>query len=58
MTNEAVPNTLSLQYDNVKIQAVATKPSLTFFDAGKIRETGVSVWVDEDEWDVRIPNHR
>ena len=56
--NGAAPNTPSLQYDNVEVQVVATKPALTFFDAGKISETGASVWVDEDEWDVRIPNHR
>lgn len=47
-----------LQYDHVKIQVVATKPSLTFFDAGKIRETGTNVWVDEDEWDVCIDQSR
>ena len=50
----AVSNASLLQYDNVKTQVVATKPSLTFFNAGEIRETGTNVWVDEDEWDVRI----
>jgi phosphopantothenoylcysteine decarboxylase len=50
----AIANPPSLQYDTVKIQVVATKPSLTFFDALKLKQTGTSVWVDEDEWDVRI----
>ena len=49
-----ISNAPPLQYDNVKIQVVATKPSLTFFNAGEMRETGTNVWVDEDEWDVRI----
>ncbi|KAF9651638.1 flavoprotein [Thelephora ganbajun] len=44
-----------LSYNNVKIQVVATKPSLTFFNAKKTRETGTNVWVDEDEWD---PNYK
>ncbi|KAI0322047.1 flavoprotein [Amylostereum chailletii] len=38
-------------YDNVLIQVVATKPSLTFFNADDIRKQGVNVWLDEDEWD-------
>ena len=36
------------------MQVIATKPSLTFYNAEKMRETGTNVWVDEDEWDVRI----
>ncbi|KAF9778596.1 flavoprotein [Thelephora terrestris] len=44
-----------LSYDTIKIQVVATKPSLTFFDALKLKQTGTSVWVDEDEWD---PNYQ
>lgn len=48
-----IPDVLPLQYDHVKIQVVATKPSLIFFNAQKIKETGVNVWADEDEWDVR-----
>jgi len=51
---ERYRDALSLQYDKVKIEVVATKASLTFFDAAKIKETGTDVWVDEDEWDVRI----
>lgn len=43
-----------MQYDHVKIQVVATKPSLIFFNAERIKEIGTNVWVDEDEWDVRI----
>ena len=49
-----ISNAPTSQYDNVKIQVIATKASLTFFNAGKIKETGTNVWVDEDEWDVRI----
>lgn len=49
-----VSNAPSSQYKDVKIQVVATKPSLTFFNAEKMREEGTNVWVDEDEWDVRI----
>jgi hypothetical protein len=39
------------------MQVVATKPSLAFFSAAEIRETGTNVWVDEDEWDVRTSRH-
>ncbi|KAF7289931.1 flavoprotein [Mycena indigotica] len=39
-----------LRYNNVKVELVATKPSLTFFSADSIRRTGVRVWTDEDEW--------
>jgi hypothetical protein len=35
----------------VKIEVVATKASLTFFDAGDVQE-GARVWTDEDEWTV------
>jgi hypothetical protein len=39
------------QYDKVKVQVIATKPSLGFFDAVGLQEsTGVNVWRDEEEW--------
>ena len=43
-----------LQYRNVSIQLVATTPSLTFFNPKSVREHGVSVWMDEQEWNVRV----
>lgn len=45
-----------LSYRNVSIQLVATTPSLTFFNPKSVREHGVSVWTDEQEWnpDYRI----
>ncbi|ETW81354.1 hypothetical protein HETIRDRAFT_417507 [Heterobasidion irregulare TC 32-1] len=45
-----------LSYRNVSIQLVATTPSLTFFNPKSVREYGVSVWTDEQEWnqDYRI----
>ncbi|PVF93927.1 flavo protein [Serendipita vermifera] len=40
-----------LKYDRVKVQVVATKPSLGFYNAAEIRQKlGVNVWQDEDEW--------
>jgi hypothetical protein len=39
------------QYDQLKVQVIATKASLGFFDAVGLRErTGVNVWQDEEEW--------
>ena len=52
----AISNLPSLQYDNVEVQVIATKSSLTFFNAKTLRDTGTDVWVDEDEWDVRTRN--
>lgn len=47
--------TKSFQYERVKIQVVATKPSLGFFDAASLQErTGVSVWQDEEEWTASL----
>ncbi|KAF7300676.1 flavoprotein [Mycena chlorophos] len=39
-----------LRYANVKVEVVATKPSLTFYSPDSIRKLGVRVWKDEDEW--------
>ncbi|TFY72594.1 hypothetical protein EVG20_g414 [Dentipellis fragilis] len=39
-----------LTYNNVAIEVVATKASLTFFRPEDIRAQSVNVWVDEDEW--------
>ncbi|KAI0270742.1 flavoprotein [Gloeopeniophorella convolvens] len=44
-----------LKYKSVSVQAVATKPSLTFFQPEDIRRLGVDVWTDDDEWD---PSYR
>ncbi|KAI9435536.1 flavoprotein [Lactarius indigo] len=40
-----------LKYKNVSVQVAATKPSLTFFQPAKVRNLGVDVWTDDDEWD-------
>jgi len=39
-----------LSYSNVKVEVVATKPSLAFFDAHAVEQAGARVWRDEDEW--------
>jgi phosphopantothenoylcysteine decarboxylase len=39
-----------LNYDKVKIQVVATKPSLVFYSREEIEQAGSRVWSDEDEW--------
>lgn len=38
------------QYDNVRVEVVATDASLTFFDAQATAEAGSRVWTDKDEW--------
>ncbi|KAL1760173.1 flavoprotein [Schizophyllum commune] len=45
-----------LQYDRVKVEVVATKPSLAFYSADEIERAGSRVWTDENEWtdDYRI----
>ncbi|KAF7323866.1 O-methylsterigmatocystin oxidoreductase [Mycena kentingensis (nom. inval.)] len=42
------------RYANVKVQVVATKPSLAFYSADEIRSLGVRVWRDEDEWPTSL----
>lgn len=37
-------------YDKVKVEVIATKPSLTFFTKQEINDVGSRVWTDEDEW--------
>ncbi|KAG6860292.1 hypothetical protein C0995_013028 [Termitomyces sp. Mi166 len=39
-----------LAYQNVKIEVVATKPSLAFYSKSDIINAGARVWADEDEW--------
>ncbi|KAG8809744.1 hypothetical protein FRC17_003268 [Serendipita sp. 399] len=40
-----------LKYQRVRIQVVATKASLVFYNAQELKEKhGVTVWQDEDEW--------
>ncbi|KAJ6631218.1 flavoprotein, partial [Mycena sp. CBHHK59/15] len=39
-----------LRYEDVKVEVVATKPSLVFYDADAVRKAGARVWRDEDEW--------
>ncbi|KAF9048800.1 flavoprotein [Panaeolus papilionaceus] len=44
-----------LKYQNVLVQVVATKASLTFFSPSDVRKSGVHVWTDDDEWS---PNYK
>ncbi|KAK2459638.1 hypothetical protein APHAL10511_008283 [Amanita phalloides] len=39
-----------LKYSRVKVEVVATKPSLAFYSKEDIRQAGSRVWTDEDEW--------
>ncbi|PAV17329.1 flavo [Pyrrhoderma noxium] len=39
-----------LQYESVRVEVVATKASLTFFEKSEVNSSGVRVWTDEDEW--------
>ncbi|KAG1737926.1 flavoprotein [Suillus occidentalis] len=39
-----------LQYQNVKVEVVATKESLAFYDRADVVKAGGRVWTDEDEW--------
>ncbi|KAI0690100.1 flavoprotein [Cytidiella melzeri] len=39
-----------LSYDRVKLQVVATRASLTFFNVADIENAGARVWQDKDEW--------
>ena len=50
--SRTVTNTANHQYKNVKIEVVATKISLVFYDPKDIDKAGSRVWVDEDEWQV------
>ncbi|KAJ3765291.1 flavoprotein [Lentinula raphanica] len=45
-----------LKHTKVKVEVVATQPSLTFFNVEDIVKAGSRVWVDQDEWktDYRI----
>ncbi|KAG6868153.1 hypothetical protein C0993_007097 [Termitomyces sp. T159_Od127] len=38
------------QYQNVRVEVVATKPSLAFYSRTDISDAGSRVWTDEDEW--------
>lgn len=40
-----------LQYQNVKVEVVATKESLAFYDRTDVVKAGGRLWTDEDEWD-------
>lgn len=42
------------QYDKVKVQVVATKASLAFYDPAEVKASGSQVWTDQDEWTVRL----
>ncbi|KAF9072789.1 flavoprotein [Rhodocollybia butyracea] len=39
-----------LKHDKVKVEVVATQPSLTFFNVDDVVKVGSRVWVDKDEW--------
>lgn len=41
-----------MQYDKVKVEVVATKPSLTFYSEEDIQKAGSRMWSDDDEWAV------
>jgi phosphopantothenoylcysteine decarboxylase len=36
----------------VKVEVVATKTSLQFYDRKQVEAAGSRVWLDEDEWTV------
>jgi len=38
------------QYSNVKVEVVATKQSLAFFNTTDVEQAGARVWTDDDEW--------
>lgn len=37
-------------YNRVSIEIIATKHAQAFFDSNKIREDGIRIWEDSDEW--------
>ncbi|KAF8627370.1 hypothetical protein AX17_006185 [Amanita inopinata Kibby_2008] len=39
-----------LSYDHVKVEVIATRPSLTFYTKEDVKRAGSRVWTDEDEW--------
>jgi len=39
-----------LAYNKVKVEVVATKTSLQFYDRKQVEAAGSRVWLDEDEW--------
>ncbi|KAG6376923.1 flavoprotein [Boletus reticuloceps] len=39
-----------LRYSNVKVEVVATKQSLAFFNTTDVEQTGARLWTDDDEW--------
>jgi len=39
-----------LAYEKVKVEVIATKTSLGFYDLQQIEIAGSRVWLDEDEW--------
>ncbi|KAJ3750975.1 flavoprotein [Lentinula detonsa] len=39
-----------LKHARVKVEVVATQPSLTFFNVDHVIKAGSRVWVDQDEW--------
>ncbi|KIL55969.1 hypothetical protein M378DRAFT_17486 [Amanita muscaria Koide BX008] len=39
-----------LSYDKVKVEVVATKPSLAFYSKEDAQRAGSRVWTDDDEW--------
>lgn len=49
-----------LQYKDIKVEVVATKPSVAFFDVAAVERAGARVWRDEDEWpsEVRVETPR
>ncbi|EPS97558.1 hypothetical protein FOMPIDRAFT_1149906 [Fomitopsis schrenkii] len=39
-----------MSYKDIKVEVVATKPSVAFFDVAAVERAGARVWRDEDEW--------
>ncbi|KAF8120594.1 flavoprotein [Boletus edulis] len=39
-----------LRYSNVKVEVVATKQSLAFFNTTDVEQAGARLWTDDDEW--------
>jgi len=39
-----------VQYRKVKVEVVASKTSLEFYDRKQVEATGSRIWLDDDEW--------
>ena len=48
---------LSVQFENVKVEVVATEASLSLYSQEEIEDAGVRVWRDRDEWGPYVGEH-